>query len=192
MKAVTLYVVPDQATTDGGGGDGGGSNGGGVGNGEGQLVGHVWQPPLDVYFARRINAECRVADSVDEAAPANLLLFALAETMGRGSGSGSGGSNKNSNQRSRIGVGPQGEPPTPEALAECVADRYKCIRWVEKDFTLEWTRRRGSGSDGSRANFVVVEKRRTVLQLESLQLRNALRTACGCGGAVAKLGRTSV
>lgn len=72
----------------------------------------AWSPKIDVYFARRINAECRVR-GVEGARRANLLLLALSEVQGRGA---------TEQEASQAGA--------------AVAGRFSKLRWVEKTFVI--------------------------------------------------------
>jgi len=80
----------------------------------GEETAKIWQPPLDSYFSRRINAEVRGAGSVEDAKAANLTLLALAEAYA-------------ANQDSQVD------------LASCLLGRYRAVHWVERSFTLSWT-----------------------------------------------------
>ena len=117
----------------------------------------VWQPPLDGYFARRINAECRATGSVEKAQAANLLLFALAEATRDGNDPNASG----------------------EELVALVTRGYRCIRWVEKKFSLVWAE--GGGFSLEEGRTVKLELAGTALE-SAVAAAVSLEQAAGGGG----------
>lgn len=75
----------------------------------------AWRPKIDAYFARRINAECRM-HGLETARRANLILLALSEMPD-----------------SRPSRGDKAEAAR---VATFVGRQFSKVRWVEKTFVL--------------------------------------------------------